>query len=174
VGGEVRHPLIQIIAPRSDTISRVLYDGWEFCRCPANPEKAINIFESWAQQTFFGIAFPNLWINFGPGILAAWLGAQPIFKSNTMWFGNQSLKDIMDIDDIIRIDMDRNNIWWKRVVNATKVAVSRHYNRFIVGMTNIGGILDVIVALRCAAEIIKDMYFNSSKLIKVILYRQTL
>ncbi len=51
--GEVRHPLIQVIAPRSNIISRVLYDGWEFCRYPDNPEKVVDIFESWASQTFF-------------------------------------------------------------------------------------------------------------------------
>ncbi len=117
---------------------------------------------------FGGVAFPNLWINFGPGILAAWLGAQPIFKSNTMWFGNQNLRGIMSIDDIARVDIDKNNVWWKRVVSATKVAVSRHHGKFIVGMTDIGGVLDVIAALRGTVEVVKDMYFNANKLILAI------
>ncbi|MEM1847532.1 MAG: hypothetical protein QW518_02045 [Thermofilaceae archaeon] len=154
--GEVRAPLIQVVAPHD---SQPPYDGWDFCRFPDQPEIAIANFENWCSKTYFGgLAYPNLWINFGAGILAAFLGAEPIFTNNTMWFGNQRERGIRSLMELSEAELDTNNVWWKRVENATRKALEAHKGRFIVGMTDIGGVLDVIAALRGTTELLKDLY----------------
>ena len=164
---ELKHPVLQVTSPRST--EHFSYDGWDFCRHPDEPEKAVKSFEKWCSHTFFGGAsYPNLWINYGPGILSAWLGAEPVFRDTTMWFGNQQAKGTMSLAELAEADLDENNIWWKRVVKATKTAVENHYSKFIVGMTDIGGVLDVIAALRGTVETILDMRRRPEKLKTVI------
>jgi len=87
--GEVKQPLLQVVAPRGVPVS---YDGWDFCRYPDQPELAVRKFEEWCNQMFFGgLAYPNLWVNFGPGILSAVLGAEPVFTGQTMWLAHATL-----------------------------------------------------------------------------------
>ena len=157
--GELGHPLVQVVAPKHGASYWKPYDYWDFCRNPEYPEKAVESFERWCSKTFFGgVAYPNLWVNFGPGILAAFLGIEPVFTSDTMWFGSQRCKGSMSLKEIAEVELDRGNIWWRRVVKATRVSVGRHSGRFIVGMTDIGGVLDVIASLRGTVELLKDLY----------------
>lgn len=154
--GEVRKPVVQVIAPRGP---QPFYDGWDFCRHPDNPRRAVENFERWCSSTYFGsLAYPNLWINFGAGILAAFLGAEPIFTGQTMWFGNQRRVGISSLREIADAELDINNIWWKRVEQATRAALEAHKGKFIVGVTDIGGVLDIVAALRGTAEVLKDIY----------------
>jgi len=163
--GELRRPLIQVVAPKRRVARWFLYDSWDFCRYPDQPEIAVKRFEQWCSTTFFGgAAYPNLWINFGPGILAAFLGASPVFTGDTMWFGSQRGKGVMRLEEVASLKLDEGNVWWRRVVNATRVAVRAHRGRFIVGMTDIGGVLDVIASLRGTVELLKDLYRRPSKL----------
>jgi 5-methyltetrahydrofolate--homocysteine methyltransferase len=153
--GEVKQPLLQVVAPKGVPVP---YDGWDFCRYPDQPELAVRKFEEWCNQMFFGgLAYPNLWVNFGPGILSAFLGAEPVFTGQTMWFGNQRGKGPLSLREIAEAELDLGNIWWRRVENATRVAISLHRGKFVVGMTDIGGVLDVIAALRGTVEVLKDM-----------------
>lgn len=157
--GEVKRPLLQVVAPKG--IYSATYDGWDFCRYPDQPELAVRNFEQWCSQTYFGgLAYPNLWINFGPGILSAFLGSEPLFTGQTMWFGNRQGKGPLSLREIAEIELDFSNIWWRRVETATRVAVSLHRNRFIVGMTDIGGVLDVVAALHGTVETLKDTRRN--------------
>ena len=162
--GEERSPLLQVVGPREGVQLWRFYDGWDFCRYPDKPEIAIRNFEDFCRATFFGgVAFPNLWINFGAGVLAAFLGAEPIFRSNTMWFGNQRGEGRMSLRDLSESELDRGNVWWKRVMNATRKAVAAHRGRFVVGITDIGGVLDVVAALHGTIRLIVSLYRRSSE-----------
>lgn len=160
--GEINEPLLQVYAPHDEWPP---YDGWDFCRHPDQPEIAIKSFENWCSKTIFGgLAYPNLWINFGPGILAAFLGSAPIFTEQTMWFGSQSQRGTLTLREITELEIGTANVWWNRVVKATRVAVETHAGKFVVGMTDIGGVLDIIASLRGTTEVLKDMYRDSSLL----------
>lgn len=166
--GEARRPVIQVIAPR-DPAKWYSYDFWDFCRYPDDPATVVRRFEEFCSATFFGgAAYPNLWINFGPGILSAFLGVQPVFHSYTMWFGNQRGKGVASLRELAEYKLDKENIWWRRVHLATKTAVEMHLGRFVVGMTDIGGVLDVIAALRGTVELLKDIYRNPDALLNAI------
>lgn len=165
--GEVRKPLIQVVAPRGT--SWPPYDGWDFCRFLDEPREAVRRFEEWCRSTHFGgLAYPNLWINFGPGILAAFLGAEPVFDGRTVWFGNQRGKGPLTLRELAEAELDRENVWWRRVVAATRTALEAHRERFVVGMTDIGGVLDVVAALRGTVEVMKDMYRDPQGLLGAI------
>ncbi|MEM1508971.1 MAG: hypothetical protein QW291_05610 [Thermofilaceae archaeon] len=166
--GETRKPVIQVTAPK-DPAKWYSYDGWDFCRYLDDPIVVVKRFEEFCSATFFGgAAYPNLWINFGAGVLSAFLGVQPVFQSHTMWFGNQQSRGTVSLKEIAESKLDKENIWWRRVYLATKTAVEMHLGRFIVGMTDIGGVLDVIAALRGTVELLKDVYRNPDALLNTI------
>ncbi len=165
--GEVRRPLLQVAAPLDPR--QPPYDGWDFCRFPDEPAEAVRRFEEWCAHTYFGgLAYPNLWINFGPGVLSAFLGATPVFDGRTVWFGNQRGRGPLSLREIAAAELDRGCVWWRRVVNATRAALEAHRGRFVVGMTDIGGVLDVVAALRGTVEVLRDMYRDPAGLLSAI------
>ena len=50
-------------------------------------EQVVDRYQAQIEATdFYGDAWPKWWINFGPGALAAWLGARTHVDANTVWF----------------------------------------------------------------------------------------
>jgi 5-methyltetrahydrofolate--homocysteine methyltransferase len=105
---------------------------------------------------FYGDAFPNLWINFGPGIMAGFLGSivhsvsQP---SETVWFSSAEGTPLGDLT----LDYQHENPWWTRVQEITSAAVARWGGQVAVGHTDIGGNLDVLASFRTTQRLLFDL-----------------
>lgn len=105
---------------------------------------------------YLGDAFPTMWINFGPGVLAAFLGGtletQP--PTNTVWFHSSRPGGLAEID--FRYDPD--NVWLRRIRDIGRAAMERWRGLVQVGMTDLGGILDVLATFRPGAGLLLDLY----------------
>jgi 5-methyltetrahydrofolate--homocysteine methyltransferase len=105
---------------------------------------------------FCGDAFPNLWINFGPGIMAGFLGSvvhSVTEPSETVWFsppGNLPLEELV-------LDYQEANPWWRRVQEVTGAANRRWNGQVAVGHTDIGGNLDVLASLRTTQSLLYEV-----------------
>lgn len=103
---------------------------------------------------FLGDAYPKWWVNFGPGTMAAFLGSRVSWTPDTTWFwpleGVQSLADI-------RPTYDPANPWWMRVQEMTRRAVERWQDQVLVGITDIGGNLDILASLRGSEQLLLDL-----------------
>lgn len=109
-----------------------------------------------AATRFYADAFPNLWMNFGPGILAGFLGAQVnsvTDPSETVWFSPAENKSITEID----FSSDPANFWWRRVQAITAAAVERFDGCVAVGHTDLGGNLDVLASFRDTQGLLFDL-----------------
>lgn len=165
-GEKTDRPVIQVFAPKlfKGGLKRLFegLDFWEFARDPDNPDRAIDFYEEWCRDVYFGgEAYPNLWINLGAGVVGAYFGANPKFESKTVWFGAQwSREQIKGWDKLSEIAFDEGNVWWERTKAITKRAVERGRGKFIVAMTDLGGILDIIASLRGSENLIKDLYMR--------------
>lgn len=96
-----------------------------------------------------GEAYPNPWVNLGPGILGAYLGAEPMFESETMRFGTQKDDALgKSWEELRHIEFEANNRWWKLTKRITEIASENPISYCIVGMTDLGGILDIVASLR--------------------------
>jgi len=102
---------------------------------------------------YLGDSFPRFWPNCGPGIVAAFAGAQVHPKWDTTWFTPGKVEDINDL----RIIGDPENPWSKRVDEFTKAAVNRWGQDLAVGITDLGGNLDIIASLRETRQLLKDL-----------------
>lgn len=103
---------------------------------------------------WLGDAYPKWWVNFGPGAMAAFLGSRVSWTPDTTWFwpieGAGSLREI-------EIRYDAANPWWLRVQAVTRRAVERWQDQVLVGITDIGGNLDILASLRGSDNLLFDL-----------------
>jgi 5-methyltetrahydrofolate--homocysteine methyltransferase len=102
---------------------------------------------------WYGDAFPRWWVNFGPGIMAGFLGARVGVDDHTVWFEPDTPRELADIRPVL----DESNPWWLRVRELTRVAAERWKAQACVGYTDIGGNLDILASLRTTANLLTDV-----------------
>lgn len=104
-------------------------------------------------RRYYGDAFPKWWINFGPGIMAGFLGSRVHSVPETVWFDPSETKDIRDLS--VRYDV--TNPWWIRVRELTEEAVRRWKGQVVVSHTDMGGNLDILASLRGTEGLLLDL-----------------
>lgn len=103
---------------------------------------------------FYGDAFPRWWVNFGPGIVAGFLGARVHAVPETVWF---EPADEVDIHGL-QLAYDPNNAWWRRIQEITRCAVERWGGQVAVSHTDLGGNLDILASLRTTQQLLFEFY----------------
>lgn len=120
-------------------------------------EDIVDLYEPvMAATRFYGDAFPWLWTNFGPGIMAGFAGAcvhSVIEPSETVWFSPQREAEIADLAPTY----DAQNVWWKRVRDLTTAIVEHWEGRVAVGHTDLGGNLDILASFRTTEGLLFDV-----------------
>lgn len=101
-----------------------------------------------------GDAWPREWMNFGPGIAAAFLGGDAHPSPETMWFTPGKWKGVQLRG--IRPEYDEDNPWWRRVQDLTQACVAAFGRSAVVGITDIGGNLDIAASLRDTEPLLMD------------------
>jgi len=101
-----------------------------------------------------GDSFPTVWLNFGAGVIAAFLGARLEADDNTVWFHAPEHREIADI----HFAYDADNVWLRRTKEVTAAAVERWNGAVQVGMTDLGGNLDILSTFRPGQELLLDLY----------------
>lgn len=112
-----------------------------------------------SHTTFYGDAFPWLWVNFGPGIAAGFLGSQVNSvesPSETVWFSPKTNVALGELD----FAYDPNNVWWLRVKAITQALVNRFGARLAVSHTDLGGNLDILASFRETQTLLVDLMDN--------------
>ena len=102
---------------------------------------------------FYGDAFPFWFINFGAGVLAAFIGARVNPQPDTVWFEPADDRPMRDI----HTTFDPDNGWWDRVVDVTKTAVEYWAGNVAVSHTDLGGNLDILASLRTTQGLLTDL-----------------
>jgi len=107
-----------------------------------------------------GDCIPRYFPNYGPGAMAAVLGVTPEFKSGTIWFHRKTnVKDIVPL--LENAKLNDNNEWYLRLKRTTEIAAKRGAkHNYCVAMTDLGGILDILVSFLGPQEIIIQMRRN--------------
>ena len=67
-----------------------------------------------AATRYYADAYPYFWLNFGPGIVAGFLGSvvhSVSEPSETVWFSPHGPTDLAELT----LAYDPDNVWWRRV-----------------------------------------------------------
>jgi 5-methyltetrahydrofolate--homocysteine methyltransferase len=117
-------------------------------------EEVIDIYEKDLEaRRWYGDAWPRWFPNFGPGMMAGFMGARVNPVEETVWFEPPETNELRGIRPII----DWENPWWRRVEELTQCAVGRWAGQVCVGFTDIGGNLDVLASLRGSESLLLDI-----------------
>ncbi len=144
----------------------VIYDAHPICRETRAPllgqanctdfswsaEELIDTIDAdLSQYEYIGDGFPYVNLDsFGPGVLAAFCGARLDNSSGQVWFFPAEKKDISEI----HANYDPENIYVKRIKDIYLAGLDRWQGSVIMGMPDLGGILDVVAALVGSEELL--------------------
>ena len=105
---------------------------------------------------FMGDAFPHVWPNFGPGVAAAMLGAKLKLSvdARTVWFEPDRECEPAER----RFVFDSDNAWLGRVGDIAAAADARWGGSVQIGMTDLGGNLDILSSFRPSETLLLDIY----------------
>ncbi len=125
----------------------------------------LDFFQTQLESTrYFGDAWPMWWPNFGPGIMAGFLGATVKAAPDTVWFEPSAPRAISEIKPAY----DAENFWWRRIYDLTAAAVERWDNRAHVGLTDLGGNLDILASLRTTQKLATDLYDDPDEVLRLV------
>lgn len=152
--GDLDRPMVVIGNLKVDGVDTVLeVDSWEADAMPT--EGVLDLYQRVLENTrFWGDSFPRWWPNFGPGIMAGFLGVQVKDRPGTVWFSPNERRPIEEL----KPTYDRDNIWWRRVRELTSAAVERWGSAVTVAHTDLGGNLDILASLRDTQQLLLDLY----------------
>lgn len=105
-------------------------------------------------RTFFGAdAFPFFDTHIGPGNLATFLGSEPEFAEETVWYQHY----IDDPENPPDLRFDPDNIWFQRQMAIVQRGVEIADGRFPVGMPDLVENLDILASLRDTSALLTDL-----------------
>jgi 5-methyltetrahydrofolate--homocysteine methyltransferase len=141
------------------------FPGWEESSGEFPVKAVLDHYQHWfIQENYYGDSFPRWWINFGAGVIAAYLGAGVKADKNTVWFHPPEKMDW----SLLTRPQDPNNFWWRWVRELTGAAVERWGSEVSISMTDLGGNLDILASLRGTQEFLLDLAVSPREvLIKV-------
>ena len=112
----------------------------------------------------YGDVWPRWWVDFGPGIAAGFLGSNVGADENTVWFDMDEPVDL----DTWQAKYDTNNAWYKKVCEITQAAVDCWGDQMNVGVTDLGGNLDILASLRGTQQLLMDCIENPEGVMRCV------
>jgi len=105
---------------------------------------------------FLGDAFPRVWLDFGPGVVAAFLGSELVStpSERTVWFRPREDVEITDL----RLPYRDDSPWLARVKDLAAACVRRWNGQVQIGMTDLGGAVDILSTFRPSERLLLDLY----------------
>ncbi|MGQ9474140.1 MAG: trimethylamine corrinoid protein 2, partial [Candidatus Caldatribacteriaceae bacterium] len=160
----VDRPLLRIIAKRREPL-----ESLEPVSPPQNPEeyhldveRKVKKFRNFCRtHLFLAEAFPSLDVDLGPGSMATYLGAKPVFAWDTVWY----IPCLMGNLDKYRVSYQEENPWWENISIWSKELAGKD---FLVNIPDIMESVDVLASLRGPQELVYDLIDSPSKIQKLI------
>lgn len=97
-----------------------------------------------ANTVFGGDALPVAWPNLGPEVFSAFYGCPLVFTESTSW----SEPILEDWDSADELALDRNNQYFRMILQLTDALLQAGRGRFLVGYTDLHGGGDAVAAFR--------------------------
>ena len=159
--GELERPLIQAtLSGRCPTKAKPdipwhYFNSFYDLSVPV--EKIVDWYEyNLEDSVFLGDSFPRVLPNFGPGVVAAYMGAELVNSESagTTWFHPARVVPAGET----RLQFDPASPWWQRTVALYRAAQERFQGLVQLDMTDLGGNLDIAATFRPCENLLFDLY----------------
>ncbi|NDJ76964.1 MAG: hypothetical protein GYB65_11975 [Chloroflexi bacterium] len=163
--GTLERPLVLIWTREPGHPPGSIHDN--LVRWPAgtDAQSILDYYQPHLETTHYhGDAFPQWWLNAGPGIVASFLGSAPHFADDggwgTTWFERLGVDSLNEIHPTY----DPHNAWWLHCQNLMKAAIARWGDTVVMGCTDLGGNMDILASLRGTMELLYDCFDNPAEI----------
>jgi len=120
-----------------------------------NVAKRIKVYRNYLRtHIFMAESFPNFSMNLGAGSMAIYLGAQPNFQWDTVWF-EKCVHEGFRKWGVLSYKPE--NFWWKKHVEMIKEAKELSKGEFLVNIPDIVENIDILSAMRGPQELCYDL-----------------
>lgn len=161
----IDRPMIAITAPRKETKKRDFpvpdtIDGrW------TDIEYIIKRTElSFENRIYLGDAIPSFWPNIGPDSFTAYLGGELTFKDDHTSWVRPFIDDISQYKPVFH----ENNRWWRFMCDLMDAACEVSEGNFLVGIPDLHGGGDSLVAALDAGKLAMDLYDKPDEVKRVM------
>lgn len=118
-----------------------------------------------SKYEFLGDCFPFVNLDaFGPGVLAAFYGANLENSSGGVWFHAGKVSEISDI----HIEYNPENKWLIRIKDICRAAMNRWQGQVLVGMPDLGGTMDVLATFRTTENLLMDLIDDPGEVTRLV------
>ena len=156
--GRLGRPLVPVVLCKDGPTpqTRLPFNFWmPAYAADANPEEIIDAYDArLSKHEYLSDYAPMFWFNYGPGVIAAWLGSEADFDGSTVWFHPREQREIQDI----KLQPGWDHPWLKQLEAVMRAADRRWQGSVQVGMTDLGGNLDIVSSFRPGENLLFDLY----------------
>lgn len=147
-------PLVNLrVAKESAVYDNIEYDNPEEMYC--NVDKLVHNAKQYIKNTeFMCEAFPSIDLNLGAGSFALYIGSEPHFTKETVWFKEIGGAGLETLD----IKFDKDNYWFNRHMEMIRHAKDISEGMFDVTIPDIIENMDVLASLRGAQDLCYDLF----------------
>lgn len=117
-------------------------------------------------QHYLGDAFPAIWPNFGAGVLAAFLGCDVVNSAEaaTTWFQPRESREA----GALQLVRAAGSPWFRRVRDIMGAGDRRFGGLVQIGMTDLGGNLDILASFRPGEHLLLDLYDAPGEVLRLL------
>ncbi len=133
--------------PKPESISDIFTNG---------KQRAERNHYSLSQQSFPADILPISDTNIGPGSLALFLGSEPRFSKETVWF-EPSIHECAEPEQLPAFQFDASNEWWKVTETLLTECANLARGKYLVGCPDLIENIDILAALREPQTLMMDM-----------------
>ena len=159
--GELDRPLIQFtVLDRETKRPKPAGPSHYFTSFYDRSVPAQKIVDDWEYRLetsrFLGDDFPHINPYFGPGVGAAFMGAElhNNIEVKTTWFHPREILEPAQL----KMQHDPSSPWWPRVCELYRAAGERFGGMVQIDMTDLGGNLDLLATFRTSQNLLMDLY----------------
>ncbi|MDI6619304.1 MAG: hypothetical protein QME45_11635 [Clostridiales bacterium] len=161
---ELDKPLLQLMTENKDAENRAKgWNGFNFLIIKDDPERVIKEFEcSINNSKYLCSSYPEIWLNLGPGVMAAYITGYLGFNGHSAWFEHPM--EWEDIEKSLNF-IDEDNDWWKYTLKIAELTAKKASGKYSVGTTDIGGIIDILASLRTTQTLLLELIDQPEKVL---------
>lgn len=151
----VGRPLMHVIAKKDDAqplpVELECRDVQDKYQCA---ERMVARYRHYCENhEFLAESFPNMSADFGPGSVAAYLGANIVFNPDTIWYE----EFVEDWSEIPRLDFNEKQPWFQRHYELVKRCKELAKDDFYIGIPDLIENIDILASMRGAQDTIFDL-----------------
>jgi 5-methyltetrahydrofolate--homocysteine methyltransferase len=151
---DIGRPLMRVVAAGRNGDVKEVPKPARLSDLYLDPRYLVDTYRNYCESHYFlADAYPNISADLGPGSVALYLGGEPDFGQDTVWFKEM----LEDAEELKQLRYDDANKWWvqhKKLLSDVK-ALSK--GDFIVNIPDLMENIDILAALRGPQEMCFDM-----------------